>query len=351
MTDLIFISIFALVLANLLGWGFKHLPGERWQILAVVPIKKKENGWLGTNLTYYGFFVATSQILAISLLLILLKTINVSIYSALIPITWIMVCCLIAAKLVAILVEKKRHTFTIGGASFVGIILAPWTIVCVNEFFESFSLGFEQLPVVPLISAISICYTLGEGFGRLGCISYGCCYGKPVEQCNKFLQSCFSNLSFIFYGETKKVSYEGKLAGKRLVPIQAITCILYTIGALIGCYLFLQGFFTAALLLTITLTQVWRIFSELFRADFRGFGRISAYQKMGILSVIYTAVLVTFLHAPPYIDPMIQDGLSVLWEPGIIVSLQLAWFLLFSIFGRSSVTRANVSFELIQERI
>ena len=95
----------------------------------------------------------------------------------------------------------------------------------------------------------------------------------------------FARASFIFYGSTKKVAYEAQLAGEKLIPIQAITCVLYTLGALIGSYLFLIGLFTPALLFTIALTQLWRILSETMRADFRGFGNISAYQKMGMMSV------------------------------------------------------------------
>ena len=73
MNDLLFLSCLGFILANFLGWGFKHLPAERWQMLAVVPLKKgNENHWHGSNLTYYGFFVATSQLISLTLLLILL---------------------------------------------------------------------------------------------------------------------------------------------------------------------------------------------------------------------------------------------------------------------------------------
>ena len=70
MDDLLFLSGLGFILAHLLGWGFKHLPGERWQMLAVVPVKKGgDDHWQGSNLTYYGFFIATSQLLALTLLL------------------------------------------------------------------------------------------------------------------------------------------------------------------------------------------------------------------------------------------------------------------------------------------
>ncbi len=349
MNDLLFLSGLGFILAHFLGWGFKHLPAERWQMLAVVPLRKGgDDHWQGSNLTYYGFFIATSQLISLILLLILLGAMGLSLPGTMLAILIVLACCIPAARLMAMLVEKKRHTFTIGGASFVGILLAPWSIQLSNTILAS---PDSELPLIPLLAAMAIAYTLGEGLGRLGCISYGCCYGKPLKDCNKFLQWLFSRFSFIFYGSTKKVVYEGQLAGERLIPIQAITCVLYTFGALIGSYLFLIGLFTPALIFTIALTQLWRILSETLRADFRGFGNISAYQKMGMLSVCYILAVVYFVHAAPYADPEILDGISVLWSPSVILSLQLLWLVFFYTFGRSTVTTSTISFEIIRKNI
>lgn len=349
MNDLLFLFVLGFILAHFLGWGFKHLPAERWQMLAVVPFKKGgDDNWQGSNLTYYGFFIATSQLLSLTLLLILLGAMGLSISAAMLAILLVLTCCVPSARLMAMLVEKKRHTFTIGGASFIGILLAPWAIQLSNRILHSET---SQLPIIPVLAAMAIAYTLGEGLGRLGCISYGCCYGKPLKDCNKTLQWLFTRASFIFYGSTKKVVYEAQLGGEKLIPIQAITCVLYTAGALIGSYLFLIGCFTPALVFTIILTQLWRILSETMRADFRGFGNISAYQKMGVVSVVYTLAVVMFINAPPYADPEIFDGIGVLWNPAVILGLQLLWLIFFITFGRSTVTTATVSFELIKKHI
>lgn len=349
MHDLLFLFGLGFVLAHLLGWGFKHLPGERWQMLATVPIRKaKDECWQGSNLTYYGFFIATSQLLALILLLILLQAMDLSIGGAILAIGLVLACCIPSARLIAILVEKKRHTFTIGGASFVGIVLAPWAIELSNTLLAAHN---SPLPLIPVLAAMSIAYTLGEGLGRLGCISYGCCYGKPVKDCHKMLQWLFARLNFIFYGSTRKVVYEGQLAGEKLIPIQAITCVLYTIGALIGSYLFLIGLFTPALVVTVVLTQLWRILSETLRADFRGFGNVSAYQKMGLISVLYILGVLFFVQAAPSSDPEILDGLRGLWQPSIILGLQFLWLVFFITFGRSTVTTSTISFELIRKHI
>jgi prolipoprotein diacylglyceryltransferase len=349
MNDLLFLFGFGFILAHFLGWGFKHLPGERWQMLAVVPLKKgTEDNWHGSNLTYYGFFIATSQLISLTLLLILLGAMGLSISGTMLAILIVLAFCIPAARLMAMLVEKKRHTFTIGGASFIGILLAPWSIQLSNTILAS---ADSKLPVIPVLAAMAIAYTLGEGLGRLGCISYGCCYGKPLKECNNFLKWMFARASFIFYGSTKKAVYEAQLSGEKLIPIQAITCVLYTLGALIGSYLFLIGLFTPALLFTIALTQLWRILSETMRADFRGFGNISAYQKMGIMSVLYMLGVIYFVNGAPYSDPEILDGIGVLWDPFVILGLQFLWLVFFFTFGRSTVTTSTISFELIRKHI
>jgi hypothetical protein len=348
MPNLVFLLCLGLVLATLLGWGFKHLPGERWQMLAAVPIRKnRTNNWQGVNLTYYGFFIATSQLVSLVLLVILLGATGVSISGAMLAIFLMLAFCLPSARLVAMVVEKKRHTFTTGGASFIGILLAPWSIMVINKLLAPDIL----LPLIPILAAMSIAYALGEGLGRLGCISFGCCYGKPVKDCHKIFQRLFSRTGCIFYGATKKVAYEAQLTGQKLVPIQAITSILYTCGALAGSFLFLKGCFTPALLFTLVLTQVWRILSEGLRADFRGFGRISTYQIMGILSVLYVMVVLGIVNTPPNIIPEISCGIMALWNPAVILTLQLLWLIFFFIFGRSTVTTATISFDLIKKHI
>ena len=349
MIDNIFVLGLGCVPAGFLGWAFRNLPGERWQMLAVVPtIKNRENAWQGTNLTYYGFFIATSQLISLTLLLVLLGAMYVSIPGTMLIILVILSLCIPAARLIAMIVEKKRHTFTIGGASCVGILIAPWVVQAVHMLLVDRG---SFLPIIPVLAAMSIAYTLGEGLGRLGCISFGCCYGKPVKDCHWLLQRLFARRNFVFQGATKKANYEGRFDGERLIPIQAITCVIYTCGALVGSMLFLDGRFTEALLLTIGLTQLWRILSETLRADFRGFGKISAYQKMGVLSALYMLLVTLLIPAPHYIDPNIMIGFKVLWNPIIILALQILWLVFFIIFGRSTVTTATVSFDLIGKHV
>ncbi len=349
MNDLIFLTGMIILLGILLAWGCIHLPGERWQMLAAIPLQKREDGlWRGVNLTFYGFFIATSQFLALCLLLILLGAARVSLIGGLLAIAMILTVSIPAARIVAILVEKKRHTFTIGGASFVGMLIAPWAILLAERATDLVLPCW--LPMLPVLTAMTIAYTLGEGLGRLGCISFGCCYGKPLKECSPFLQFLFARSAFIFLGATKKAVYEGQLAGEPLIPIQAITSILYCLTATVASFLFLRGHFLAALVLSITVSQLWRIFSETWRADFRGFARISAYQKMGGVAVMYILIIALLIPAPLAV-PVVGLGLGLLWQPGLLLGLQLLWLLFFVIFGRSTVTRSTLSFQLVRESL
>lgn len=351
MSELIFLGGITVLFSLLLGWGFSFLPRERWQMLAVLPVhKQQDNSWHGLNLTYYGFFVATSQLFSITLLVILLGSLAISLTGTLLTLFLLLLVCLPAARVIAMIVEKKQHTFTIGGASFVGILLAPAAIYCSGELLAAVGIH-AFLPLLPTLAALSLCYLLGEGLGRLGCISYGCCYGKPVCQCSKNLQRLLVKHRFIFTGETKKAVYEGRFAGEPLVPIQAITAVIYTVTAIICCWLFLHGSYRTVLLCTIIIGQGWRVFSETLRADFRGFSTISAYQKMAVGTLLYVLVLSWFLPAESTNAPVLANGFQQLWQPGLILGLQGLWLLFFVMFGKSSVTTATVSFSIISDNI
>ena len=349
--NLLFLAVLTLLLAVLLGWGFVHLPRERWQMLAAIPWSKRGDGsWQGINLTWYGLLLASGQTLAVCLLLLLLGAAGISVGGSLLAIVALLAFCLPAARIVAILVEKKRHTFTVGGAFFVGIVLAPWIILLVDRLLQRFASG-ETLPVLPTMAAMAVAYALGEGLGRLGCISFGCCYGKPLKDCHPLLQRLFAGRAFTFAGPTKKAVYAGGYAGQPLLPVQAVTCVVCCLTAVAGSFLFLGGRYLAALILAVVVTQLWRIFSETLRADFRGFASFTAYQKMGGLAVVYILAVVWLWPAPQLPAPHITAALARFWRPETVLALQLLWLVFFAYFGRSTVTSSSLSFELLRDRL
>ena len=87
------------------------------------------------------------------------------------------------------------------------------------------------------------------------------------------------------------------------------------------------------------------------RADFRGFGRVTAYQKMGMVSVAAMLLVTPFLPSSDYIDPEIAVGLAALWDPSLILAMQMLWLVFFLYFGRSTVTTATVTFGLVRKHI
>lgn len=346
--DELFTIAITTFLAVFLSWGFKRLPAENWQFIASVPVKKEGNGsWAGFNLTYYGFFSATAYLIATAILCILLGSISVTPKIMLIMAVAILGPCVPASSLVAKIVEKKNFTFSVQGASFVGILIAPWIIVLINKF----SGNHAHLNVIVVLSAIITSFALGEGIGRLSCISFGCCYGKPLNQTSPFIQKMFSHLYFIFHGSTKKIAYADGLDGTRIIPIQAITSVLLCITGVAGIYLFLKGFFVTTFVGVVFITQIWRFLSEFIRADYRGEGKISAYQVMGFLSIAYALVIAWFFSATVHPGHDIIAGLQSIWNPSMIIFLQSLWLLTFIYTGRSRVTQSHVTFNVIQENI
>lgn len=294
MSAVLFLLIATFLLAAYLWWGFRFLPAERWQIFATVPERKNGPGsWQGINFTWYGLLTANAYLVAVAVLLVLLGSVGVPPLGTALLAAAMLCCCVPASRLVARIVEKKAHTFTVGGAVFVGIIITPFLISLLNRLVGP-QLGF-QIPVMAAYAAIAIAYAFGEGLGRLACISFGCCYGKPVPQDGGLLNRLFNGRGFVFQGSTKKVAYAGDLEGVEVIPVQAITAVLYTACGLLATALFLGAHHAAAFLLATTVTQGWRSFSETMRADYRGAGKISAYQVMGLVGLLYAFAMVWLL--------------------------------------------------------
>ena len=340
----------AVLFTLLIVLGWRLLPGEQYQMLATVPVARCDaTHWRGVNYTWYGVLTASSVVIAILFVLMLSGSAGAALGPVLATLILTVGLCVPAARVVARLVEKKRYTFTIGGAFFIGLAAMPLLILLVNG--GCLLLHERPLDMQVMLAALAIGYILGEGLGRMACVSFGCCYGKPLDQCGPVAGRLLNRLAFVFTGATKKAVYEGNLAGIKLVPIQGLTCALYTATALIACYLFLQGHYRSAFLLSLVVSQVWRVLSEMLRADFRGFTAISAYQKMGLAAIVYGCGLSLFLPTPLVALPEITRGLILIFNPLLILGLQLLWVMLFFIFGRSMVTSASLSFAVRHDRI
>lgn len=346
----IFILVLSCVIALLFSWAFRALPEEDWQVLACFPTRKGPDGiWSGVNLTYYGFFNALAYVFAVMMFLVMIGSLGITLLPALSVVLPVLFICMWAARFIARWVEKKKHTFSVGAASFVGIVIAPWTILLVNMTLGK--LWLFHIPMVETMAAMIIAYAFGEGIGRLACISFGCCYGKPLADCNSFIRKIFHRWNFVFRGKTKKIAYAQQLEDQAVIPIQALTAVLYTGIGLVSFYLFLKGFAMAAFILTMLITQSWRFVSEFLRADYRGHGRISAYQVMTLLAMGYT-IMIALLDTKPYQSaPNLMAGLLSLWNPGLIMFLGALWVVAFVYTGKSSVTCSSIDIQIIEKNI
>jgi len=350
MMDLTILAVFGLGSLAYLWWGFKRLPAEHWQILATLPAVKSPDGvWSGVNITWYGLLTANAYLVAVIVLLVLLGSLGIAPLGIALLTAVLLGCCVPASRLVARLVEKKDHTFTVGGAVFVGMLITPFVVLCLNR--TAGALFNFHLPLMAAYAAIAIAYAFGEGLGRLACISFGCCYGKPLADTEGWIKRLFSGRGFRFYGSTKKAAYADSLEGAELLPIQAVTSVLYIVSGLLGIGLFLSAHHLTAFLLTAGVTQGWRALSETWRADYRGAGRISAYQIMGLAGLAYAVSVALLLGSEPAAAPVFRNGLLQIWTPAVLIFLQSIWLVIFFYTGRSTVTGATVRYHVHHDRI
>jgi hypothetical protein len=349
MINLVFVASLGTVLTAVLAWGVKTLPAERWQMIAAVPLKKTgHGGWYGLNLTFYGFFSATASTFGVALAIVLLTALGLSlpVIGALVVV--MISVCFPASRLIAWLVEGKSNTFTVAGAAFLGsLILPPGLWLAQRALLHWLDV---QIWALPILAAIAIVYALSEAIGRMACLSFGCCYGKPLRKANPSLAKFFRHFPAVFHGGTKKAAYASGLGDVPLIPVQTITAIVFALSGLLGLSFFLAGDFRLAGILPALSTWGWRAASESLRADHRGEQKISAYQIMALIAIGYTAI--AFLLLPPGgPSPNIAAGLSQMTAGGLILLLQVLWVGLFLYYGRSRVTGSVVSFHVVTERI
>lgn len=129
----LFLGIVSLAAFFLFRWAFARLPREQWQILAVLPRHRVDaNRWHGLNLTYYGFITASAVTLAVGNMLFLLGAMRVPLWTSLLFVLSLLSLTVPASKVIAKVVEKTPFTFTVGGASFTGIVAAPVVAAAIN---------------------------------------------------------------------------------------------------------------------------------------------------------------------------------------------------------------------------
>lgn len=336
--------------AGLFWWAFRVLPGEGWQFLAAVPISKRSDGqWVGLNLTYYGAFTAGAVVVAVACSVVLMSSVGVPLPSIVTLAVIILGLCVPSARILARVIEGKANTFTVGGASMFGLLLLPWVVMLMNVGLDAW--GGESLPVTAVLAVVGIAYAFGEGTGRLACLSFGCCYGAPLAQSPRWLSALFARHHTVFAEPTRKAAYERNLETVPLIPVQALTAGVCVGAGVISWWLFLQGRMLASFLVTIFLTQGWRVLSEFLRADYRGGHEFSYYQQLSLMGLLYAGGMAAWLPDGPSVQPDLLRGLSTLWQPAVLICLQILWVGMFLFTGRSRVTTATVALHVVKDQI
>ena len=104
-------------------------------------------------------------------------------------------------------------------------------------------------------------------------------------------------------------------------------------------------------MLTVLVTQVWRVVSEFLRIDYRGSGKITKYQMMAAIGVIYAVGLTFVFKDAVATNCNIIRGITALWHPAVIIFFQVLWLGIFLHTGKSKVTEAVLSFHVIKEHV
>lgn len=355
MENAIFVCALAVLAGAYLAWGISRLSRADRQFLAALPFEKRPNGaWRCVNFTYYGALTAFACTAGAALAAVLVCALGVPAAVTLGIVGALLAVCIPAAKIAARIVEGNWNRFTVGGACFTGILLSPIVVWAAGTLFPQ-----ARLEVVPVCAAFAAAYALGEGLGRLACLSYGCCYGRPISSLAAFPRKIFEPFAVKFDGECKKAVYAGGVcAHAPLVPVQAMSAIVNTALAVAATALLLAEMPRAALITGVAGTQLWRFFSEFLRADDRGNGAISPYQKMSLIGCVWgIAAAFLFFDAPAETaesaagTPDIIAGISIFRSAATLLGFQILFVVAALATGLSTMTASSARFFVRRNRI
>ncbi len=125
---------------------------------------------------------------------------------------------------------------------------------------------------------------------------------------------------------------------------------MFAVSGLAGLALFLVRDFRPAALIPVIGTWGWRACAERLRADYRGGSRISGYQMMAIVSVLYLGIFLMLLPSSQ-ITPDLPAAFAQFFSAAIILPLQVFWAALFLYYGKSRVTASTLSFYIVTDRV
>lgn len=79
--------------------------------------------------------------------------------------------------------------------------------------------------------------------------------------------------------------------------------------------------------------------------------KVSTYQVMALFKVVYAGGIAFLFPSKPVQVVAIAEGLTVFWNPSVLLFCQAVWLAVFFIAGRSNVTGSTLSFFVRHDRI
>jgi len=233
----------------------------------------------------YGFFIAMGFITGILLAKREAKRLGESPERIMDLSFYVLIAAIIGSRLLYIFINPEiflsdiLESFRIwnGGLVFYGGFIAA-LIVGLSY------LKIKKMPLWRTTDIVAPCIALGQFFGRLGCFSAGCCYGKS---CDLSWAVTFTNPDTL------------APIGIPLHPTQLYQAAGNLIIFVILWFFRTRKKFDGQLFwLYVMLYAVIRSFIEIFRGDFRGepiFGILSVAQTIGIIMVPVAIIMMTIL--------------------------------------------------------
>ncbi len=238
---------------------------------------------------------------------------------------------ILGSRLLEILVNLKAYAaaptrkLPETGFAFQGALILC-TLVLIAVAFQ------HSLPALRLLDALVLGLPLGHAFGRMGCLAYGCCHGRPTT----------SRLSIRYVDPCSKPVWKEGLSGVLLHPTQ-----LYSAAGNVGLFLVLnglaqlgpmrEGMLAAAYLL---LNSAGRFGMEFLRWPLATAGRrVKPFQWISMGLFLAGLVLLTWALASPVFDYALtaesaRSAAGAVHFLGWLLCGSLVLFLGFGIHGR-----------------
>jgi Prolipoprotein diacylglyceryl transferase len=337
------IVLLALFAITIFRWGFRHLPGEGWQIALAIPARTAGvdgNTWPAVNITFYGVISSISYGVSLLTYVFLTAAVGQPLLPALMFVALLLLVGIPASKLVAKWVEGLPG-HTIGGAVFAVLVVAVPAMWFTQNLGRLW--GWADFQAGSLIAAACIAYALGEAIGRLACLSFGCCYGRPVNNCTSLQKALYSSFTETYRGRFKKIAYAGGLTDQPVIAVQAIASAVLFALFLVALWLFWKGSFAASIIVALGGSQLWRAYSEVLRADFRGRDGFTLYQAMALVGALLSVVFAwVYADATVAAKASAALGWRAVFQPELLIATQLLSLSILVYMGRSTVTSSRL---------